>query len=67
MEQELQMMMGDSQRAQVLGRMARLASNQLQDPDRALSDGPNMIPLDQLPALMHQLTRLRSTYLELTA
>ena len=25
------------------------------DPDRALSDGPNMVPLDQLPGLMRQL------------
>jgi 2-dehydro-3-deoxyphosphooctonate aldolase (KDO 8-P synthase) len=30
------------------------------DPDRALSDGPNMIPLDQLPALFGQLVRLRT-------
>jgi 2-dehydro-3-deoxyphosphooctonate aldolase (KDO 8-P synthase) len=25
------------------------------DPDQALSDGPNMVPLDQLPGLMRQL------------
>jgi 2-dehydro-3-deoxyphosphooctonate aldolase (KDO 8-P synthase) len=25
------------------------------DPDQALSDGPNMVPLDQLPSLMRQL------------
>ena len=26
-----------------------------EDPDRAPSDGPNMVPLDQMPALMHSL------------
>jgi 2-dehydro-3-deoxyphosphooctonate aldolase (KDO 8-P synthase) len=30
------------------------------EPDRALSDGPNMIPLKELPALIDQLVRLRS-------
>ena len=29
------------------------------EPDRALSDGPNMIPLDQLPALLRQLQRIQ--------
>ena len=29
------------------------------DPDKALSDGPNMIPLDQMPALLRQLVRLK--------
>ena len=29
-------------------------------PDRALSDGPNMVPLDELPGLIEQLVRLRS-------
>jgi 2-dehydro-3-deoxyphosphooctonate aldolase (KDO 8-P synthase) len=29
------------------------------EPDRALSDGPNMIPLDQMPALLRQLQRIR--------
>lgn len=29
------------------------------DPDRALSDGPNMLPLAQLPRLLAQLVRLR--------
>ena len=29
------------------------------NPDRALSDGPNMIPLDDLPALVRQLLRIR--------
>jgi 2-dehydro-3-deoxyphosphooctonate aldolase (KDO 8-P synthase) len=28
------------------------------DPDRALSDGPNMIPLDELPALLKTLTEI---------
>ncbi|HUG92394.1 MAG TPA: 3-deoxy-8-phosphooctulonate synthase [Planctomycetaceae bacterium] len=31
------------------------------DPDRALSDGPNMIPLRHVPALIGQLVRLRAT------
>jgi len=26
-----------------------------QDPDHALSDGPNMVPLDQMPALLKRL------------
>jgi 2-dehydro-3-deoxyphosphooctonate aldolase (KDO 8-P synthase) len=26
-----------------------------QDPDRAPSDGPNMVPLDQMPALIERL------------
>jgi 2-dehydro-3-deoxyphosphooctonate aldolase (KDO 8-P synthase) len=30
------------------------------NPDEALSDGPNMISLDELPALIDQLVRLRS-------
>src|SRR5262249_52321815 len=30
------------------------------DPDRALSDGPNMVRLDDLPALIRQLLRLRA-------
>jgi 2-dehydro-3-deoxyphosphooctonate aldolase (KDO 8-P synthase) len=25
------------------------------DPDQALSDGPNMVPLSELPSLMRQL------------
>lgn len=29
-------------------------------PDRALSDGPNMVPLDELPDLLRQLLRLRA-------
>ena len=28
------------------------------DPDRALSDGPNMIPLAQMPAVLKTLVRL---------
>ena len=31
------------------------------DPDRALSDGPNMIPLQEMEALLTGLTRLHST------
>lgn len=34
------------------------------DPDRALSDGPNMVPLAELPRLLDQLSRLRSLILE---
>jgi len=30
------------------------------DPDRALSDGPNMVPMQELPRLVEQLVRLRS-------
>ena len=30
------------------------------DPDKALSDGPNMVPLAELPKLIDQLTSLRS-------
>ena len=37
------------------------------DPDNAKSDGPNMVPLSELPALLNQLTRLRTVYHELTA
>jgi len=32
-----------------------------EDPDRALSDGPNSLPLDQLPALLDQLKALYET------
>lgn len=31
------------------------------DPDRALSDGPNMVPLDELPRVLARLLRLRET------
>lgn len=34
------------------------------EPDRALSDGPNMVPLAELPALMAQLAQLRGLFLE---
>lgn len=34
------------------------------DPDRALSDGPNMVPLAELTAVLRQLMRLRSIILE---
>jgi 2-dehydro-3-deoxyphosphooctonate aldolase (KDO 8-P synthase) len=33
------------------------------DPDDALSDGPNMLPLSQVPELLRQLTALRQLYL----
>lgn len=33
-------------------------------PDQALSDGPNMLPLADLPGLLRQLVRLRSLILE---
>jgi 2-dehydro-3-deoxyphosphooctonate aldolase (KDO 8-P synthase) len=35
------------------------------DPERALSDGPNMVPLDQLAALLGRLLRIRRTVEEL--
>jgi 2-dehydro-3-deoxyphosphooctonate aldolase (KDO 8-P synthase) len=35
------------------------------DPDHALSDGPNMVPLDELPALVEQLVRLRTLVLDM--
>jgi 2-dehydro-3-deoxyphosphooctonate aldolase (KDO 8-P synthase) len=34
------------------------------DPDNALSDGPNMLPLDRVESLIHQLARLRDTILD---
>lgn len=34
------------------------------NPDAALSDGPNMVPLDQLTKLLLQLTKLRESILE---
>lgn len=34
------------------------------NPDQALSDGPNQVPLAELPRLIDQLTRLRSLVLE---
>lgn len=34
------------------------------NPDRALSDGPNMLPLAQLPALLAQLVRFRTLLLQ---
>ena len=30
------------------------------DPDRALSDGPNMIPLAELPALLPAFLKIRA-------
>jgi 2-dehydro-3-deoxyphosphooctonate aldolase (KDO 8-P synthase) len=37
------------------------------NPDQALSDGPNMVPLAELPRLMDQLTRLRRLVHEFAA
>lgn len=37
------------------------------DPDKAKSDGPNMVVLDQLEPILQQLTRLRETILSLDA
>ncbi|TXT34999.1 MAG: 2-dehydro-3-deoxyphosphooctonate aldolase (KDO 8-P synthase) [Planctomycetota bacterium] len=37
------------------------------DPDRALSDGPNMLRLSDVTRLLNQLSRLRSLFLEMTA
>lgn len=37
------------------------------DPDKALSDGPNMVRLSDVPRLLNQLARLRSLFLEMTA
>ncbi len=37
------------------------------DPDKALSDGPNMLPLNDVRSLLNQLARLRSLYLEFAA
>ncbi|NQV26766.1 MAG: 3-deoxy-8-phosphooctulonate synthase [Rhodopirellula sp.] len=34
------------------------------DPDNAMSDGPNMVPLDQIRTLFQQLTKLRQVVLE---
>ncbi len=34
------------------------------DPDKAMSDGPNMVPLDQIGTLFQQLTKLRQVVLE---
>lgn len=37
------------------------------DPDRALSDGPNMLPLSEIPRLLRELTQLRRLVLEWSA
>jgi 2-dehydro-3-deoxyphosphooctonate aldolase (KDO 8-P synthase) len=37
------------------------------DPDRALSDGPNMVPLDELPQLVKQLVLLRTLVNEMVS
>jgi len=31
------------------------------DPDNALSDGPNMVPLQRVEALLQQLVRIRGS------
>jgi 2-dehydro-3-deoxyphosphooctonate aldolase (KDO 8-P synthase) len=36
------------------------------DPDHALSDGPNMLHLSDVPKLLNQLSRLRALFLEMT-
>jgi len=38
-----------------------------EDPDRALSDGPNSYPLDLLPALLADLTRIDAAAREAAA
>jgi 2-dehydro-3-deoxyphosphooctonate aldolase (KDO 8-P synthase) len=37
------------------------------NPDDAKSDGPNMIPLGELPTLIEQLVRLRTLHNEFSA
>lgn len=37
------------------------------DPDHALSDGPNMVPLGEVPRLLERLVKLRSLILEFSA
>lgn len=37
------------------------------DPDKALSDGPNMLRLNDVSTLFNQLTRLRSLFLEISS
>lgn len=57
---------GQRQFAPVLARCAVAAGAQgvfietHPDPDRALSDGPNMIPLDQMPSLLTGLLRIQA-------
>lgn len=36
------------------------------DPDKALSDGPNQVPLTELPRLINQLCQLRTLFLSFT-
>jgi 2-dehydro-3-deoxyphosphooctonate aldolase (KDO 8-P synthase) len=35
------------------------------DPDKALSDGPNMLPLSEVPRFLKQLQQIRSVVLEM--
>ncbi len=57
---------GDRTMAPVLARAAVAAgcdgvfAETHPDPDKALSDGPNMIPLDELPAVLATLQRIRA-------
>jgi 2-dehydro-3-deoxyphosphooctonate aldolase (KDO 8-P synthase) len=57
---------GDGVLAPVLARAAVAAGcdgvfiETHEDPSKALSDGPNQVPLDQLPALLGKLTRLHA-------
>ncbi len=61
---------GDRSMAPVLARAAVAAgcdgvfAETHPDPDRALSDGPNMIPLAQLPGLLRTLVRVREAVRE---
>ena len=36
------------------------------DPSKALSDGPNMVPLDELPALLDTVERIADHVIRLT-
>jgi 2-dehydro-3-deoxyphosphooctonate aldolase (KDO 8-P synthase) len=57
---------GDGVLAPVLARAAVAAGcdgvfiETHEDPSKALSDGPNQVPLEQLPALLHKLTRIHA-------
>lgn len=62
MEQELHAVMGDSQRAQVLSRMARLASDRLLDPERALGLWKHVLDLrGEDPEALNALGDIYST------
>ena len=36
------------------------------DPDSALSDGPNMLPLSELPRFIRHILQIREAFLNLT-